>query len=284
MFKPDFFDKEKGKFICASPTVKGYPRILFNVYYKPGATTVQAECRSITLMNARSESDNQIFVTGGPGSGKTTTAMSLVPPVISDSTNIAVAVKQDKTDANDVDLKYEDNAEDAEEEPVGKAKVAWTTGKNNLADYAPHRASLACPDKVMARLLPWKREFTNLMRINDVEPRVTDTSVNPKASNAIVGLSKHTDSYKAKRFEDTHLTRVHASLSEMARRIVQDKSDDWPLILVARQEALKDPEAYALNRAKHEEAYRNLLEHAVSLIDIAVGTPVSLADLRNLVS
>lgn len=136
----------------------------------------------------------------------------------------------------------------------------------------------------MARLLPWKREFTNLMRINDVEPRVTDTSVNPTASNAIVGLSKHTDSYKAERFEDTHPARVHAPLSEMARRIVQDKSDDWPLILAARQEALKDPEAYALNRAKHEEAYRNLLEHAVSHIDIAVGTPVSLADLRNLVS
>ncbi|KAH6968675.1 P-loop containing nucleoside triphosphate hydrolase protein [Fusarium avenaceum] len=346
MFKPGFFDKEKGKFIRASPTVKGYPRVLVNVYYKPDATTVQAECRSITLMNARSESDNQTratgffqwsnsfqarpavynflqrfpglarafdageftdevsllvealgavpygwaFVTGGPGSGKTTTAMSLVQAVISGSTNVAVAVNQEKqdadddSDADDVDFKDEGNTEEAEEESAGNAKVAWTAGKNKLADDAARRASLACPDKVVVRVLPWKREFSNLTRINDVEPRVTNTSANPTVTGAIIGLSKHTESYKAREFEDTHATRVHASLSEMARRIVRNKPDDWPLILAARQEAREDLEAYALNRVKHEEAYHKLLEHTASLIDIVVGTPVSLADFSNHVS
>jgi hypothetical protein len=350
MFKPGSYDKEKGKFIRASPNIKGYPGVIVNISYKPDATTVLAECRAITQMNSHSDADNKTlatgffgwsnnfqerplvfnfldrfpglarafnageftgevprlvealkavpygwaFITGGPGSGKTTTAMSLVGAVISGTTKIAFPMEQDEkddSDSSDVDsnssrytapdFKYEVNAK---EESVGNAKVAWTAGQNKLVDDAARRASLACPDKVVVRVLPWKREFSNLTRINDAEPRVTDTSANTTVTSAIIGLSKHTDSYKVRKFEDTHPSRVHASLSEMARRIVQDKPNDWPLILAARQEAQRDPEGYALNRVKHEESYRKLLEHTASLIDIAVGTPVSLADFGNHVS
>jgi hypothetical protein len=368
MFKPGSFDKEKGKFILAVPKGKDHPRVNVNIYYKPDATTVLAECRAVTQMNSRSETDSQTpateffgwsnnfqerpyifnflqkfpglarafdageftdevsplvealkavpygwaFVTGGPGSGKTTTAMNLVKAVVSDSVNMSIPVddgSDSDSDSNDSDhndsdhndsdhndsdgcdgwgiapgFQFEEKTEEAQGDSVGNAKVAWTAGQNKLVDDVVRRASSACPGKVVVRVLPWKREFSNLTRINDAEPHVTDTSENPTVNGAIVGLCQHTDSYKLKRFEDTHPTRVYASLSEMARRIVQDKPDDWPLILAARRQAQMDPEAYALNRAKHKEAYRNLLEHTASLIDIAVGTPVSLADFSNHVS
>lgn len=154
MFKPGYYDKEEGKLVRASPTIKGYPGVPINVYYKPDATTVKAKCRSITLMKSPSESGNQTratsffqwidnfqarpvvynflqrfpglarafdagefkeevsflvealkavpygwaFVTGGPGSGKTTTALSLVRATISASTNATIAVEHVKKD------------------------------------------------------------------------------------------------------------------------------------------------------------------------------------------
>jgi hypothetical protein len=110
------------------------------------------------------------------------------------------------SDASDADFKSEDITKEAEEESVEDVEVAWTTVKNNLVDDTTSNASLACPDKVMVRVLPWKREFSNLRRINDVEPRVTDTSDNPKVTSAIIGLPKHTDSYKVRRFEGRQCT------------------------------------------------------------------------------
>ncbi|SPJ73725.1 uncharacterized protein FTOL_03455 [Fusarium torulosum] len=154
---PSPFDKEKRKFIRASPNVKGYPGVPVNIFYKPHATTVLPESRAVTQMNSRSEADSQTlttgffqrsnrfqarpvvfnflqmfpglarafdageftgevlllfealkavpygwaFITGGTGSGKTTTAMSLVGAVISGSIKMAVPVKHVKTDGPD---------------------------------------------------------------------------------------------------------------------------------------------------------------------------------------
>ncbi|PNP79697.1 hypothetical protein FNYG_07043 [Fusarium nygamai] len=44
----------------------------------------------------------------------------------------------------------------------------------------------------------------------------------------------------------------------------------------AWREKLNDPDAFAVNTTKHKEAFRKLMEHAVSRIDLAIGTPVAL--------
>ncbi|KAF5718281.1 hypothetical protein FGLOB1_1730 [Fusarium globosum] len=46
--------------------------------------------------------------------------------------------------------------------PKFQSKVAWTAGQNKLADDAARRASKACPDKVLVRVLPETRVWQSL--------------------------------------------------------------------------------------------------------------------------
>ncbi|KAF4992294.1 hypothetical protein FGRMN_7261 [Fusarium graminum] len=62
-------------------------------------------------------------------------------------------------------------------------------------------------------------------------------------------------------FEDTHPSRINASLSYFTRGIVDYNPKQWPERVAAQKVAQKAPEAYALNRAMHDEAYRELLQH-----------------------
>ncbi|KAF5531049.1 hypothetical protein FPHYL_13981, partial [Fusarium phyllophilum] len=107
------------------------------------------------------------------------------------------------------------------------AKVAWTAGQNKLVDDAARQASEACPDKVIARVLPWKREFANLQRVTDAEPAVTQIEGHSLASNVDLAMAHHLDAFRARQFENSHpvpLSLLAASrklTSKLGRRLSQ---------------------------------------------------------------
>ncbi|KAF5703995.1 hypothetical protein FMUND_12754 [Fusarium mundagurra] len=68
-----------------------------------------------------------------------------------------------------------------------QARTSWHV------DNAARRASKACPDKLVARVLPWKREFANLQRVTDAEPAVTQTDGHSLASNVDMAMAHHLD-------------------------------------------------------------------------------------------
>ncbi|EWZ37539.1 hypothetical protein FOZG_09528 [Fusarium oxysporum Fo47] len=158
------------------------------------------------------------------------------------------------------------------------AKVAWTAGQNKLVDDAARRASQACPGKVVARILPWKREFGNLQRVVDAEPVLIQTQGHSIASNVDMAMARHLNAFRSRQFEDSHPVCVFASLSELARGIAQADKQSWSGVIAAWNEKRKDPDAFAVNRAKHQAEFRTLMAYAVSQLDIVVGTPVALVE------
>ncbi|KAF5989844.1 hypothetical protein FBULB1_526 [Fusarium bulbicola] len=134
-------------------------------------------------------------------------------------------------------LKFQPKAgQSAEPEPTHTfAKVAWTAGQNKLVDDAARRATEACPDKVVVRVLPWKREFANLQRVTDAKPAY-------------------------------------------ARGIAQADKQTWSGVIAAWNEKKKNPDAFAMNSVKNQSEFRKLMEHAISQVDIVVGTPVALVE------
>ncbi|KAF5703997.1 hypothetical protein FMUND_12756 [Fusarium mundagurra] len=119
LFTPGYYDKETKTQIPATIAVPNYPGVEVNLYHRPEDTTARTECNAITNINARAEAVNETvvggfwkyshnfqaepqmlsfhglverlketpygdaFVTGGPGSGKTTTVMNLVAAIVS---------------------------------------------------------------------------------------------------------------------------------------------------------------------------------------------------------
>ncbi|KAF5718282.1 hypothetical protein FGLOB1_1732 [Fusarium globosum] len=122
LFTAGYYDKETKTQVPATIAVPNYPGIEVNLYHRPDDTTARTECDAITNINARAEAVNETvvaftsgfqaslvltlkenfdgevqtlveslketpygyaFVTGGPGSGKTTTAMKLVTAIAS---------------------------------------------------------------------------------------------------------------------------------------------------------------------------------------------------------
>ncbi|KIL96251.1 hypothetical protein FAVG1_00995 [Fusarium avenaceum] len=130
MFKPGYYDKEEGKFVlkaeCRSITLMKSPSesgdqtratsffqwsdnfqarpVVYNFLQRfPGlARAFDAgefnEEVSFLVEALKAVPYGWAFVTGGPGSGKTTSAMSLVRAIISASTNVAIAVEHVKKD------------------------------------------------------------------------------------------------------------------------------------------------------------------------------------------
>ncbi|KAF5530545.1 hypothetical protein FMEXI_13483 [Fusarium mexicanum] len=145
-------------------------------------------------------------------------------------------------------LKFQSKAcQSAEPEPTHTfAKVAWTAGQNKLVDDAARRATEACPDKVVVRVLPWKREFANLQRVTDAKPAVTETETHSLASNVDLAMADHLDAFRARQSENSHPSCVFASLSEYARGIAQADKQTWSGVIAAWNEKKKDPDAFAM--------------------------------------
>ncbi|KAF5575693.1 hypothetical protein FPCIR_13024 [Fusarium pseudocircinatum] len=111
-----------------------------------------------------------------------------------------------------------------------QARTSW------WVDNAARRASKACPDKVVARVLPWKREFANLQRVTDAEPAVTQTEGHSLASNVDMSMDHHLDAFRARQFENSHPSCVFASLSEYARGIAHADKQTWSEAIAAWNE------------------------------------------------
>ncbi|KAK2129784.1 hypothetical protein NOF04DRAFT_1369174 [Fusarium oxysporum II5] len=71
---------------------------------------------------------------------------------------------------------------------------------------------------------------------------------------------------------------ISSHLSEFARGIAKADKRTWPGVIVAWNEKKKDPDAFAVNRVKHQAGFHRLMEYAVSQVDIVVGTPVALVE------
>ncbi|KAF5581356.1 hypothetical protein FPANT_8969 [Fusarium pseudoanthophilum] len=102
------------------------------------------------------------------------------------------------------------------------AKVAWTASQNKL---------------VVARVVPWKREFANLQRVTGAEPAVTQTEGHSLASNVdMAAMAHHLDAFRARQFENSHPSCVFASLSAYARGIAQADKQTWSEAIAACNE------------------------------------------------
>ncbi|RKL27006.1 hypothetical protein BFJ72_g13440 [Fusarium proliferatum] len=147
LFTAGYYDKETKTQVPATIAVPNYPGIEVNLYHRPDDTTARTECNAITNINARAEAVNETvvggfwkfpgltraylegkfdgevqtlveslketpygyaFVTGGPGSGKTTTAMKLVTAIVSGDVGetrqhepkLTVAIESDPVTSN----------------------------------------------------------------------------------------------------------------------------------------------------------------------------------------
>ncbi|KAF4958247.1 hypothetical protein FSARC_11045 [Fusarium sarcochroum] len=76
-------------------------------------------------------------------------------------------------------------------------RVAWTAPENKLVDDACRHAPKTCHGKRIARVLPFKREFANLLCVDEAKPHVTDISKNVLAAPASIALSRYSDAYPA---------------------------------------------------------------------------------------
>ncbi|KAF5257043.1 hypothetical protein FOXYS1_12453 [Fusarium oxysporum] len=103
-----------------------------------------------------------------------------------------------------------------------------------------------------------KREFGNIQRVTDAESVVTQTQDLANLKITILCISSH--------------------LSEFARGIAKADKRTWSGVIVAWNEKKKDPDAFAVNRVKHQAGFHRLMEYAVSQVDIVVGTPVALVE------
>ncbi|KAF5626488.1 uncharacterized protein FTJAE_9653 [Fusarium tjaetaba] len=91
-------------------------------------------------------------------------------------------------------------------------------------------------------------------------------------------LAKFLNGITTRKFEEPHPTHVPGSISEFARNIVETNEKEWPGVVQAWKEKRNGPDAFAVNIKKHKEAFRKLMEHAVSRIDLAIATHVSLVE------
>uniref|UniRef100_A0A0D2XN87 CCHC-type domain-containing protein n=1 Tax=Fusarium oxysporum (strain Fo5176) TaxID=660025 RepID=A0A0D2XN87_FUSOF len=71
---------------------------------------------------------------------------------------------------------------------------------------------------------------------------------------------------------------ISSHLSEFARGIAKADKRTWSGVIVAWNEKKKDPDAFAVNRVKHQAGFHRLMEYAVSQVDIVVGTTVALVE------
>ncbi|KAF4443430.1 AAA domain-containing [Fusarium acutatum] len=142
------------------------------------------------------------------------------------------------------------------------AKVAWTAGQNKLVDDAD-------------------KEFTNLQRVAQPEPFGIDVSLQPTTGKGSRALAEFLNVSTARKFENTNPSHVFGSFSEFARSIVKSNEEEWPGVVQAWKEKRNDPDAFAVNITKHKKAFRKLMEHAVFRIDLAIGTPVALAEFAH---
>ncbi|KAF4460376.1 MFS monocarboxylate transporter [Fusarium albosuccineum] len=219
------------------------------------------------------------FITGGPGSGKTTLAMRIVKAVISGPVDLAAfeLYEDDKADGTRKDkwtkkFKPEVNL---------TAKVAWAAPSNKLVDDATRRAHRECPDKIVVRVLPWKVEMRNFTSAEPAQMHLIDTTEAPRAGSASRLLAELTNGYTMTCFEERSPTQVFRSLSEFARTVAEKEGDKWGGYWKAIHEKLHDPDTFVLNKEDHHKIFHKLMERAISLIDVACGTPCALAELAN---
>ncbi|KAF5678394.1 hypothetical protein FDENT_8970 [Fusarium denticulatum] len=112
----------------------------------------------------------------------------------------------------------------------------------------------------------------------DPAPFAIDPLSHRTAGKADHALAKFLNGITARKFKETNPTHVPGSISEFARGIAEGNPKEWPDVMHAWREKLNDPDAFAVNITKHKEAFRKLMEHAASRIDLAIATPVSLVE------
>ncbi|KAF5703996.1 hypothetical protein FMUND_12755 [Fusarium mundagurra] len=127
---------------------------------------------------------------------------------------------------------------------------------------------------------PRTNGFANLQRVTQPESFGIDTS-HRTAGKADHTLAKFLNGITARKFEETHPTHVPGSISKFARGIAKGNPKEWPDGMHAWREKLNDPDAFAVNIVKHKKAISQLMEHAVSRIDLAIGTPVALVEFAH---
>ncbi|KAF4458022.1 hypothetical protein F53441_176 [Fusarium austroafricanum] len=123
------------------------------------------------------------------------------------------------------------------------AKVAWLAGQNQLCEDAVKRLVKRCPDKVVVRSLPFKRELKNLRRVLDARPVPTDTFAHQLVDNVNRAMAKHYDAFKLQNFTSTHPTQVTASSSEFCRSKAEADLQKWSGVHKAWSEKKNDPAA-----------------------------------------
>lgn len=82
-------------------------------------------------------------------------------------------------------------------------------------------------------------------------------------------------------FEETSPGANPQSLSERAKRLVQERPDDYPVMIRAMREKSHDRDAFMHNLVENKEAGRALLLEAAKLSNAIVGTPVALQQFAN---
>ncbi|KAF5581355.1 hypothetical protein FPANT_8968 [Fusarium pseudoanthophilum] len=105
-----------------------------------------------------------------------------------------------------------------------------------------------------------------------------DVSIQPTAGRGSRALAQYLHASNARGFENTNPSRVFGPFSEFARNILETNKKEWPGVVQAWEEKRNDPDAFAVNITKHKQAFRKLMEHAVSHIGLAIATPVSLVE------
>ncbi|KAG5817566.1 hypothetical protein H9Q74_005520 [Fusarium xylarioides] len=190
------------------------------------------------------------------------------------------------TTTNSTDLKVPDvfqvdtPVEDVTTQTSTKTRIAWTAGHNKLVDDAVSRTIEQIPDKLVVRVQPWALEMGNVKRVrDDIAPKQTDTSVNAAANRSMVALIEHINAFARRAFKEKSPTQVKCSLSEYARSKATEDPEKWSDVHDAWNQLLNDPDRYALNKPKHEEAFQSLMSAAIDDVDMVCGTPVALAEL-----
>lgn len=183
-----------------------------------------------------------MFISGGPGSGKSTFATRLARSVIT----------------SDVEVR----------------KVLWTAPQNKMIEDALSRHEELSPEKRVGRMLPWQTEMSALM--GTAKPPDTVVYTGQQGTKQDRKLAEYLNTVSAPS------TRDASSMSNIARQIAAASPEQWRTFHdMINDLENDDKDEFRNNLVEYKETCRKLLAAAAESCDVICATTVAAAELAD---
>lgn len=162
------------------------------------------------------------------------------------------------------------------------AKGVWLAPQNKLVGDAALSLSEACPDKVVCRAFPLRRELANLLLLEPKAPHLIDISASPTASFAVKEMASVYNDQRLEEWLEVDPGHCPNSLSEYAKRLANSNPDMYWKYIDEMEKQAQDSIFAPRKRKEYMILAKELLRDAIASCDIICSTPAAIGEMQDM--